>query len=85
MFAALVAKTDVDFIALEKDEITARKAVDMLIQTMEEYANWGFHFIEDKMIDNPSHFYSETAFLEVFLSFDVAGTENDNEEPEALD
>lgn len=85
IFTALVAKTDVDFIALEKDEITVRKAVDMLIQTMEEYANWGFHFIEDKMIDNPSYFYSETAFLEVFLSFDVATTQNDAEEPEALD
>lgn len=28
MFAALVAKTDIDLIALDKDEITARKVVD---------------------------------------------------------
>ena len=31
--------------------MTSRKAVDMLMQTMEEYANWGFHFMEDKLID----------------------------------
>lgn len=85
MFAALVAKTDVDYIALDKDEITARQAVDMLMQTMEEYANWGFSFIADKMIDNPSYFYSETAFLEVFLSFDDTLVIIDKDEPEALD
>lgn len=85
IFTALIAKTDIDFIALEKDEITARSAVDMLIQTMEEYANWGFNFIEDKMIDNPNHFYSETAFLEVFLSFDATNVINDEDEPEGLD
>ncbi len=83
IFAALIAKTDVDFIALEKDEITARKAVDLLMQTMEEYANWGFNFISDKMIDNPNHFYSETAFLEVFLSFGVS-LAVEVEEPESL-
>ena len=51
IFTALIARTDIDFIALEKGEMTSRKAVDMLIQTMEEYANWGFHFMEDKLID----------------------------------
>ena len=85
MFVALVARTDVDFIALEKNELTSRRAVDMLIQTMEEYANWGFNFISDKMIDNPNHFYSETAFLEVFLSFDVNGIIDSEDEPESLD
>ena len=85
IFTALIAKTDIDFIALDKGEITVRKTVDMLIQTMEEYANWGFNFIADKMIDNPNHFYSETAFLEVFLSFNVADVINDEDEPETLD
>lgn len=85
IFVALVAKTDIDFIALEKDELTARKAVDMLISTMEEYANWGFNFIDDKMRDNPNYFYSETAFLEVFLSFNDALELNDEDEPEELD
>ncbi|MCB9017727.1 MAG: glycoside hydrolase family 15 [Prevotellaceae bacterium] len=86
IFAALVARTDVDFIALDKGEITARKAVDMLMQTMEEYANFGFHFMEDKLIDNPGYFYASNAFLEVFLSFDASVSKSeDDEEPEALD
>ena len=86
IFTALVARTDVDFIALEKGEITSRKAVDMLMQTMEEYANWGFHFMEDKLIDDPNYFFRETAFLEVFLAFDASAGENIVEdEPEPLD
>ena len=84
IFAALVAKTDIDLIAVEKGEITLRKAVDMLMDTMEEYINWGLHFMEDKLIDNPNYFYTETAFLEVFLNFDVPTAEAD-EEPESLD
>lgn len=86
IFTALIARTDIDFIALEKGEITSRKAVDMLIQTMEQYANWGFHFMEDKLTDDPNYFYKETAFLEVFLAFDAPDeTTSDDEEPESLD
>lgn len=86
IFTALIARTDIDFIALEKGEMTVRKAVDMLMQTMEEYANWGFHFMEDKLIDDPTHFFRETAFLEIFLAFDAAPVASEDEdEPEALD
>lgn len=71
---------------MDKGEITARKAVDMLIQTMEEYANWGFYFIADKLVENPNYFYSETAFLEVFLTFDASTSEViEEDEPESLD
>lgn len=86
IFTALIARTDINFIALEKGEMTSRKAVDMLMQTMEEYANWGFHFMEDKLIDDPNYFFRETSFLEVFLTFDAsAGESADFEEPESLD
>lgn len=58
----------------------------MLMQTMEEYANWGFHFMEDKLIDEPNYFFRESAFLEIFLSFDASTPESqDEEEPESLD
>ena len=86
IFTALIARTDIDFIALEKGEMTSRKAVDMLMKTMEEYANWGFHFMEDKLTNDPNYFFRETAFLEVFLAFDASVTEStDEEEPESLD
>ena len=39
MFAALIARTNIDFIALDKGEITQRKVVDDLIKKMEEYAS----------------------------------------------
>lgn len=64
MFAALIARTDIDFIALDKGEMTARKAVDLLMDKMEEYANWGFDFIKEKMEDNPDFFFKESSFSE---------------------
>lgn len=87
IFTSLVAKTDFDFIALDKGLFSNKKAVDALVTTMEEYANWGFHYIEDKLMDNPNYFYRETAFLEVFLSFDnQCSTEaDDDDEPDSLD
>ena len=61
------------------------KVVCALMQTMEEYANWGFHFIEDKLIDNPNYFYKETSFLEIFLTFDANSSTLEDDEPESLD
>ena len=69
MFAALVAKTDIDLIALDKGEITARKVVDQLIDKMEQYANFGFSYIYEKMEEDSNYFFKETAFLKLFLSF----------------
>ena len=71
IFIALVAKTDINLIDLDKGLITVRSAVDALMRTMEEYINWGLHYMEDKLIDNPNHYYKPTAFLEEFLSFDL--------------
>ena len=67
IFAALVARSDVDFIALDKGEITNRKAVDIMMTTMEEYINWGLDYISEQMEDNPNYFFKDTAFLRVFL------------------
>lgn len=89
IFTALVARTDVDFIELDKDKIKPRKVVDMLIQTMEEYANWGLNYIDDKLDENPGYFFRETAFLDIFLSFLERDTDkeeiSEDDEPESLD
>ena len=69
MFAALVAKTDIDLIALDKGDIKPSKIVDQLMDTMEQYANFGFDFIKEKFEDDPNYFFKDTAFLRVFLSF----------------
>jgi hypothetical protein len=67
IFTALLAKTDLDLIALEKGDITERKAVDLLIDTMEQYANYGFYLMKDKLETNPTYFYKNTGFLDMIL------------------
>ena len=84
-----MARTDVDYLALDKGEITPRKVVDELITKMEEYANYGFDFMQEKMEQDPNYFFKETAFLRVFTAFlsqpeNECEDENDNE-PESLD
>jgi hypothetical protein len=67
IFTALVAKTDLKLIELEKDNLTDSQAVEMLKETMEQYANYGFHTIEEKLKDNPNYFYKNTGFLDMIL------------------
>ena len=88
MFAALVARTDIDFIALDKGDITPRKVVDKLITTMEEYINWGLDYMAEKMEDNPNYYFKETSFLREFMEFiapDTSKDESSDDEPESLD
>lgn len=86
MFMALVARTEIDWIALDKGDITPRKVVDLLIDKMEAYANFGFDYMQDKLEDNPDYFYKETVFLQVFLDFMVPKDETtETDEPESLD
>ena len=69
MFAALIARTDIDFIALDKGDISQRKVVDELMRKMEEYANFGFDYMQEKLEKNPNYFFKEGAFLRTFLEF----------------
>jgi len=87
IFVSLVARSEVDYIELDKGKMTPRKAVDILIETMEEYANYGFYYMEDKLIDNPDYFFRNAAFLELFLSFseDETAQINDEDEADSLD
>lgn len=90
MFASLIARTDIDLIALDKGEIKPSKVVDQLITKMEEYANFGFDFITEKLEDDPNFFFKDTAFMRIFLGFitsdEVAGEDSESDdEPESLD
>lgn len=69
IFIALVSRSEIDFIALDKDKMKVSKAVEILIETMEEYANFGFDYIDDQMRDNPDYFFRNSAFLDLFLTF----------------
>ena len=57
-----------DFIALDKGELTLRKAVDILMDKMQNYANYGFQLILDKEEDGSGYFFKEDAFFKLFDS-----------------
>ena len=58
IFIALVAKADIDWIALDKGDIKVSSVVTTLIETMEEYANYGFSVMEEKLKYDPAYFFS---------------------------
>ncbi len=67
MFIALVAKTDIDLVALEKGELLEDDAVKLLIKTMEAYTNGGLILIKEKMEENQNYFLQPTSFLNMIL------------------
>jgi len=67
IFSALISKTDIDFIALEKDEISEDEVVKELITTMESYTNGGLTMISEKMEENSNYFLQPTSFLNMIL------------------
>lgn len=81
MFAALVARTDIDFISLEKGETSVNDAANSLISKMEEYANYGFHYLKDMLENDPNSLFKDSAFLKIFTSF----TSEDNKEEEEVE
>lgn len=81
MFAALVAKTDIDFISLEKGEISVNDAANTLKHKMEEYANYGFHYLEDMLEDDPNSLFKDSAFLKIFTSF-ISEDDKENDDVE---
>ena len=84
IFTALIAKNnDLNLIDLEKGEISERKAVDYLIDTMEQYANYGFYSVTEKLNENPSYFYKNTGFLDLIL--DLVESTNDTTDQEFLE
>ncbi len=85
IFAALIAKTDIDFIALDKNEISLKTAVDKLMVSMEEFANYGFDYIEDKLANDQNYYFRETAFLSEFTDMLVKSEAQDEDFPESLD
>lgn len=93
VFAAAIARTDLDLLALEKDKIALTTAVSAIIKTMDEYANYGLHVLQDKLEEDKHYFTSNTAFLSIFMPLfqemnkDVKAEDvgNNVDEPESLD
>ena len=63
IFIALVVKTDIDFISLEKGEIEVKEVVKDLIKTLESYTNGGFNIIKEKQESSKNYFLKTDSFL----------------------
>ena len=85
IFIALVAKTDVDWIALDRGDIKVNTVVASLMETMEEYANYGFSVMEDKLKEDKGFFFSNRSFLDIFLELTSPKSEFDDTEDKAED
>jgi hypothetical protein len=67
IFVALIAKTDVDLLALERGNLTETDVVNKLMETMEMYANGGMRIIRERFEDDENFFYTPTGFLNFIL------------------
>lgn len=82
IFDALVANTNIDWISLDKGITKASAEVTKLVSTMEEYANYGFAVMEDKLKEDKSYFFSQRAFLDLFMQ--LTEKKSSNEEQNSL-
>lgn len=71
IFIAIMAKSDLDLIALEKGAIDEEDAVKTLIYTLESYTNGGLILIKDKLSSSPNFFLQQTAFLSLILDSEL--------------
>lgn len=52
---------------------------------MEEYANYGFSVMEDKLNREPNYFFSNRSFLDIFMQLTTCREDGDDETgPESL-
>ena len=85
IFIALVARTEIDWIALDKGDIKVPTVISKLLETMEEYANYGFSVMEDKLNREPNYFFSNRSFLDIFMQLTTCREDGDDETgPESL-
>jgi len=67
IFTALIAKTEIDLVALEKGDLDEDEIVKQLIRSMESYTNGGLSIIKEKYEDSPNYFLQPTCFLNLIL------------------
>ena len=89
IFMSLVARTpDIDWLALDKGQRTVSETVNMLMQTMEEYINYGLSVLEEKLKEDDGYFYNKNSFIDIFKELTRPKNESTDEsedEPESLD
>lgn len=94
MFAACIARTDIDLLALERGDVPVSAAVSAMLSTMDEYANYGLHQLLYKLDDDKHFFTNNTSFLNIFIPLfkelnkahiDDMSEDEESDDPEPLD
>ena len=67
MFMAVVAKSDVDLLSLEKGNIDSKDVVKQLINILEEYVYGGLTIISEKMEDALNPFLTNDSFMQLIV------------------
>jgi hypothetical protein len=67
IFSSLIAKTDIDFISLDKGEVEIEKVIKDLINTFESYTNGGLLILKRNYDENPSCVLKSTFLLDLIL------------------
>ena len=68
IFMAVVSKSNLSLVALDKDEMDVMDAVKELINVLEEYTNGGLTIIKEKVEDELSPFLTSDSFLQLLLN-----------------
>lgn len=69
VFAALVAKSDIDMLAIDRGDMTVQEGVSTLMKTLSEYANGGFYLMREKMAAIPDYFDGQQSFLSFITKY----------------
>ena len=69
IFIALVAKSNIDLLGLDKGDIDVNNACDVLMTTLNEYANSGFSLMKSQIERKPDSFFENTGLLEFAQNF----------------
>jgi len=67
IFMALVSKSILSLVSLDKEDIDIKDAVKELINVLEEYTNGGLTIIHEKIEDELSPFLTSDSFLQLLL------------------
>lgn len=86
IFMSLVVRTpEIDWIALEKGKLTINECVNLLINTMEEYINYGLFVISEKMKEYPDYFFDDSSFLDLFKELTKEQDNDFSDIPDSLE
>ena len=88
IFIALVSRTpEIDWIELDKGNLTINEVVSMLMDTMEAYINYGLSVLAEKLKEDESYFYNKNSFLDIFMQLTNPDIEKitDTDAAESLD